>query len=217
MLRADLHIHTRSSHDGSMTPEGLIAACQRRGINCVAVTDHNIIEGAFEAAGLAPFTVIIGQEIRTREGEIIGLFLSEQIPRGLSPEDSIERIRAQGGVVVVPHPFDRIRRSTILPEALTRIAPLIDAVEVFNSRIMFPHQIAQARSFARRHGLLSTAGSDSHLAVEVGHAYVEMPEFVTPSEFLSSLAKGKITGRMSSPLVHVQTTWNKWKKRTRPQ
>ncbi|MDP2659746.1 MAG: PHP-associated domain-containing protein [Dehalococcoidia bacterium] len=213
ILRADLHVHTYSSPDSLMTAEEIIAACRKTGINCLAVTDHNVIAGALEVARLAPFPVIVGEEIRTSEGEIIGLFLKEQIPRGLSPEESIGRIRAQGGLVLVPHPFDRLRRSTISAAALQRILPQVDIIEVFNARIMVPGYVSQAYSLAARHRLLISAGSDAHTRGEIGHGYVEMPEFAGPEGFLKSLAAGKVKGRPTSPLVHVLSTWNKWKKR----
>ena len=213
MLRADLHVHTHHSPDCLMTAEEIIAACQKAGINCLAITDHNTIAGALEVAGHAPFPVIIGEEIRTSEGEVIGLFLEEEIPRGLSPEETIARIRAQGGLVLVPHPLDRLRRSTISADALARIISLVDIIEVFNARVMLSAYSARARSLAGLHGKAASAGSDSHTVGEIGHGYVEMPEFEGRDDFLVSLARGKVTGRPTSPLVHFSTTWDRWKNR----
>ncbi len=212
-VRADLHCHTHHSHDGIMRPPDIIAACQKARINCLAVTDHNSIAGAIEVAREAPFPVIVGEEIKTSEGEIIGLFLEEAIPKGLSPEETVKRIRSQGGLVLVPHPFDHLRRSTIRREALERVAQLVDIIEVFNARIMFPRHVAQARAFALRHNLRSSAGSDAHTRSEIGHAYVEMAGFRDRDEFLKNLAQGTVRGRFTSPLVHAQTTWNRWKKK----
>ncbi len=213
MLRADLHIHTYSSPDCLMTAQEIIAACRKVGINCLAVTDHNSIGGALEVERLAPFPVIVGEEIRTTEGEIIGLFLEKPVSRGLSPEESIARIRDQGGLVLVPHPFDRLRRSTIRGQTLHRILPLVDIIEAFNARIMLPTYSARARTLAARSGKAASAGSDAHTAGEIGHGYVEMPEFTGRDGFLASLAQGKVLGRPTSPLVHFSTTWNKWKKK----
>lgn len=216
MLRADLHSHTYSSPDCLTTAKEIIAACRKAGINCLAVTDHNAIGGALEVEKLASFHVIVGEEIRTTEGEIIGLFLDRPVPKGLSPEETIDRIRDQSGLVLVPHPFDRLRRSTIRPDTLRRIVPQVDIIEVFNARIMLPGLSGMARSLAASHGKAVSAGSDAHTAGEIGHGYVEMPEFTGRDGFLASLAQGTVRGRPTSPLVHFVTAWNKWKKRTFP-
>lgn len=215
MLRADLHIHTYASPDCRMTAKEIVAACQKAGVNCLAVTDHNTIRGALDVHRMASFPVIVGEEIRSTEGEIIGLFLDTPIPRGLSPEETISRIREQGGLVLVPHPFDRLRRSTIREHTLHRILPAVDIIEVFNARIMLPAYFARARSLAARHGKFSSAGSDAHTAGEIGHGCVEMPEFTGRDDFLAGLARGKVIGRPTSPLVHFLTTWNKWKKKSK--
>ncbi|MDP2659943.1 MAG: PHP domain-containing protein [Dehalococcoidia bacterium] len=213
MLRADLHVHTYHSPDGVMRPSDLVGACRKAGITCVAVTDHHSIAGALEVVQEAPFQVIVGEEIKTSEGELIGLFLEEVIPKGLSPEKTISCIRDQKGLVLVPHPFDHLRRSSIHKEALARIVSMVDIIEVFNARIMLPSQISRARSLAAEYHLLSSGGSDAHTLGELGHGYVEMPEFRDASGFLRSLAEGKVKGRPSSVLVHVMTTWNRWKKK----
>ncbi len=213
LLRADLHVHTYRSPDGIMRPSDLIGGCKKAGIDCVAVTDHNSIAGALEVAKESPFQVIVGEEIMTSEGELIGLFLEEVIPRGLSPEKTISCIRDQKGLVLVPHPFDHLRGSTIRRQALDRIVSMVDIIEVFNARIMVPSQMARARSLAAEHHLLSSGGSDAHTRGELGHGYVEMPGFRDASGFLESLAEGKVRGRPSSIFVHVLTTWNKWKKK----
>src|SRR5206468_3714742 len=141
---------------------------RRRGLDVLTITDHNRIEGALELAELAPFKVIVGEEVRTREGEIIGLFIEEFIPPHLSPEETIHEIKRQGGVVYVPHPFDRVRRSVIKRDALFRVAPLVDALEVLNARCHISSDNAAAVAFAVERGLLQGAGSDAHTAFEVG-------------------------------------------------
>lgn len=213
VLRADLHVHTHYSPDCLMTAQEIVTACQKTGINCLAITDHNSLAGALEVARLAPFPVIVGEEVHTRDGEIIGLFLEEEIPRGLTPEATIARIRAQGGLVLVPHPFDRLRRSTLRRHVLLRLLSQVDIIEVLNARIILPGYSSAARSLAARHGLPPSAGSDAHTPGEIGHAYVEMPDFEGRGDFLASLAKGKIVGHRSSPLVHLSSSWNKWKRR----
>lgn len=210
MIRADLHGHTYYSPDAITAPEDYLAACLRRGINCVAITDHNTLRGALALQKLAPFTVILGEEIRSREGEIIGLFLTEEVPGGLSPEETVERIKAQGGLVAIPHPFDW---RGLRPGALARILPQVEIVEGFNARICRQKLNSRALAFAREHGLAVSAGSDAHSPGEVGGAYVEMEEFSGPREFLQALREGRIVGRLSSPLVHLLSTWAKLQRR----
>ena len=214
MLKADLHMHTHFSPDSEMTPEELVARCLDVGLNCVAVTDHNAIDGALEVQRIAPFTTIIGEEVGSSEGEITGLFLTEPIPRGLSPLETAKRIREQGGLVSLPHPFDRFRRSVISQQALQEILPYADIVEVFNSRNSMDADNRKALEYAQQHGLLATGVSDAHSALELGRTYVEMEEFDgTPEGFKEALAQGSIVSRRTTPLIHVMTTFVKLKKR----
>ncbi len=215
LVRFDLHTHTRFSADSTAELSDIIAAVRRRGLDGIAVTDHNLIEGALRLRDVAPFTVIIGEEVRTREGEIIGLFLSEAVPPDLTPEETVERIEAQGGIVYVPHPFDRIRPSHLKAAALLRVLPSVDAVEVINSRTTLPWDNWRAERFARKHALPRGAGSDAHLPREIGQAWVEVPAFTGPSEFLISLRQGRAIGRLSTPLVHVATRLVKLRRRWR--
>ncbi len=197
-----------------MSPERLVARCLKMGLGCVAVTDHNTIEGAQAAKQLAPFMVIIGEEVRSADGEITGLFLKEAVPPGLTAVETASRIKDQGGVVSIPHPFDRFRREVISREALDRVAPYVDIVEVFNSRNSLDADNRKAREFADDHGLLASAVSDAHVPFELGRTYVEMPEFDgTPAGFREALSQGRIVANRTSPLVHVATTLTKLKKR----
>lgn len=207
MIRADLHIHTAYSPDSHVSLERLIARCREVGINCVAITDHNTIAGALEMKRLAPFKVIVGEEIQTLTGEVIGYFLSEEIPRGLPAEETARRIKEQGGAVCIPHPFDRLRLSTIRRQSLEALVPHTDIIEVFNSRLILRRQAAKAQRFAEAHGLLASAGSDAHTVFEVGNAYVEMPEFDDKDQFLLALAQGRIDGKMSAPWFRLWSDW----------
>jgi len=207
LIRADLHIHTSYSPDSNVSLERLIARCRKVGINCVAITDHNTIAGALEMKRLAPFEVIVGEEIQTLTGEVIGYFLSEEIPRGLPAEETAHRIKEQGGAVCIPHPFDRLRLSTIRRQSLEALVPYTDIIEVFNSRLILRRQCTMAQRFAEVHGLLSSAGSDAHTVFEVGNAYVEMPEFDDKDQFLLALAQGRIDGRMSAPWFRLWSDW----------
>ena len=201
-LRLDLHSHTYYSPDGITSPQRFVTACQRKGITCVAVTDHNTIRGALAVKEIAPFQVIVGAEIRSREGEIIGLFLSEEVPPDLSAQETIERIRAQGGVVSLPHPLDRFRGG-VGAEGLARLAPLVDIVEVMNARITVGRDNEEAARLAEKHGLVGVAVSDAHSPWEIGRAYVEAASFEGPQELLEALRGGTLVGRPTTPLVHL--------------
>ncbi len=201
-LHIDLHVHTHYSPDCITSPERLVETCQRKGVNCVAVTDHNTIHGALAVREIAPFQVIVGEEIRTADGEIIGLFLSEEVPRGLSAEETIERIRAQSGLVSLPHALDRFRHG-IGADGLRRLAPLVDIVEVMNARITTSGDNDRAASLAEEQGLVGIAVSDAHSPWEIGRAYVEAPAFQAREEFLEALRWGRLVGRPSTPLVHL--------------
>ncbi|MGD0765657.1 MAG: PHP domain-containing protein [Dehalococcoidia bacterium] len=215
MLKADLHLHTTFSPDSTVTPAKLVARCQKRGINCLAVTEHNNMEGSLAVQRMAPFKVVSAEEMKTTEGELIGYFLKEAIPGGLSPEETVRRIKEQGGLVCLPHPFDRTRREPLRAAARERILTEIDIVEAFNSRTTLARDNATARRFAERLGLPMSAGSDAHSLGEVGNACVEMPDFETPAEFLEALRRGKITAHRSLPLVHLISTWAKIRNRSR--
>ena len=160
---------------------------------------------------LAPFTVIVAEEILTPHGEIMGMFLKETIPSDSSVEETISQIRAQGGLVCIPHLFDTIRGSTLDQKTVEKIVGQIDIVEAFNSRSPLRSSSAKARAFAQRHGIAGSVGSDAHTLNEIGNAYVEMPEFNGKDDFLKALAKGRISGHRTNPLVHVRSTLSRLK------
>ncbi len=201
-LRIDLHTHTHYSPDGITSPQRLVQACERKGITCVAVTDHNTIRGALTVKEIASFRVIVGEEIRSAEGEIIGLFLTEEVPPGLSAQDTIERIRNQGGLVSLPHPTDRFRGG-VGAEGLAHLAPLVDIVEVMNARTTLGRDNDEAARLAGEHGLVAVAVSDAHSPWEIGRVYVEAPDYEGVQEFLEALRWGTLVGRPSSSLVHL--------------
>jgi predicted metal-dependent phosphoesterase TrpH len=219
LLRADLHTHTHYSRDSITSPETYVKRCLSKGINCVAVTEHNSIEGALAVRRIAPFKVIVAEEVKTSEGELTGLFLKEEVPPHLTPEETIERIKAQGGLVSLPHPFDRVRREPLRSRARERILSQLDIIEVFNSRTTFQGDNDRARKLAEELGLPMGAGSDAHSPGEIGGAYVEMPDFEGPQEFLEALRQGRIVGRRANPLVHLISTYAKirWRLGGRPR
>jgi predicted metal-dependent phosphoesterase TrpH len=211
-LRIDLHVHTAYSYDGFSTPEQLAQTCRRRGITGLAITDHDTIEGALVCRKALPFTVIVGEEVSTQSGHLIGLFLKKTIPPGRSVTETIARIREQGGLVYLPHPFDRVRSSHMSEDELNAVADQVDMVEVFNSRNLFHAANRQALDFANTTHRLHTAGSDAHIATEVGRSYVEMEPFTSTEEFLVNLQGARLLGRRTSLTVRA---WIKLRKRLR--
>ncbi len=194
-VRVDLHSHTMWSGDSTTTPDELAEAVAGAGIDVLCITDHNTIDGALRLAGELPCRVVVGEELRTHAGELIGLFLTERLPFGLAPHDLAARIREQGGLVYVPHPFDPMRHNLREAELveLTR-AGLVDAVEVLNAKTSLGHLNERARSFADEHDLAAGAGSDAHVPEAFGAAYVEVPDFDGPASFLDSLRRGRVVG-----------------------
>ncbi len=209
-LRVDFHVHTRFSHDSLNPPEGILACMDARGIDRVAITDHNEIDGALLVHSLAPDRVIVGEEVKTREGaDVIGLLLTERIPRGTPARETCEMIRAQGGVVYLPHPFDTRRSGGAA--LLDRIGELIDVVEAHNSRTWKRALNDRGEAWARAHGKPLGAGSDAHSLGEIGRGYVEMPAFEPEREsLLAAFRAGNVAGRLSSsPAVSLVSTYAK--------
>ena len=192
MIKVDLHVHTKYSGDCMLSFENLINACKKMGISCIAITDHDTIEGALKLKEIAPFKVIIGEEIRTLDGEISGLFLSKEIPPGLSAEETIVKIKAQGGLVYVPHPFSFFRREAMSIDKLHELYSNADIIECYNGRNFLFFENKRAINFAREKGIVMGGGSDAHHQGEIGNVFVEMDDFSTREEFLSNLRRGKI-------------------------
>ncbi len=207
MLKADLHIHSRYSMDCTTPLEKIVERCRKLGITCVAIADHGTAEGGLKLREIAPFKVVVAEEILSTQGEIMGMFLSRTIPSGMSVPDTIAAIREQQGLVCIPHPFDSIRGSALDSKALDEIAGQIDVIEVFNARNPFPRNSEKARVFADKHGLAGSAGSDAHTLPEIGNAYVEMPDFNTKEEFLEALRKGRIGGHQTGLLTHFASSF----------
>ncbi|HLG12350.1 MAG TPA: PHP domain-containing protein [Dehalococcoidia bacterium] len=223
-LRADFHSHSNYSRDSVIGPQAFVDNCVRKGVNCIAVTDHNEIEGAFVIEKLAreraegKLKVVIGEEVKTTEGEIIGLFLKELVQRGMSPEDTIDAIHEQGGLAVIPHPYDIFRRSVLTDEAIERVKTRVDAIEGFNCRNILARHDQKARDTAAGVDKPITLGTDSHSPWELGSASLEIDDFETPEEMLRSLRGGRIVGHRSLPMVHWISTYAKirWRLGLRP-
>jgi len=207
LIKADLHVHTWHSVDSYMSYDQLIEACQKKGVNCVAVADHGTTRGARDLSKIAPFKIIICEEVRTPYGEIMGMFLQEDIPDKITIEETIKRIRDQGGLICIPHPYDVVRPSAFRNRSkLESVAELADIIEVFNSRSLFPGAEKKSRDLAMRHARVMSCGSDAHSPEEIAFATVEMDDFNTKEEFLTALSRGKLNCRKSSPLIHLIST-----------
>jgi predicted metal-dependent phosphoesterase TrpH len=205
LLKADFHVHTRYSMDCDTKLDQLIMRCQKMGINCIAVADHGSAEGGLELKKIAPFKVIVAEEILTPNGEIMGLFLKETIPTKIPIEEAISRIKAQGGLVSIPHPFDPLRGLKLDRDAVEKLAGQIDLVEVFNARGPFAGPVKKAKALAENHKLPGIAGSDAHYLFEIGYTYVEMPEFNGKEEFLTALKNAAIHKRKAGFMVYLRT------------
>jgi predicted metal-dependent phosphoesterase TrpH len=194
-VRVDCHLHTAASGDSVLTLEELADRARSAGLDAVCVTDHNVTHAAVAATERdLGVRIIVGEEIRTRDGDVIGLFLTERIPYVLPLAEVIGLIRGQGGLVYAPHPFDPVRSSlgAVLPALCAEGA--VDVIEVFNAKIEDQSLNARALSLARSFGLPGGAGSDAHDAPGVGAAYLDMPDFDGPASFLAALADARVTG-----------------------
>lgn len=209
----ELHSHTLWSKDCVVPFEAIRRLCQRRGIDRIAITDHNTADGALAMQRLAPDLVIVGEEIMTDRGEILGYFMQESIPAGLTPDETIRRLRDQGAVISVSHPFDRLRKGAWHEEDLLKIIDKVDAIEVFNARCMFAEDNVKALAFAQKHNLTGTVGSDAHSRIEYGRAMVRMQPFEGASDFLLSLRAAQHINRYSSWFVHLNSKTAKWSKK----
>jgi len=190
----------------------LLSACEHKGIERVAVTDHNTIAGALEAKKLDPQRVIVGEEILTSKGELLAYYLQEEVPRGLEPIETIERLREQGAFISVAHPFDISRMGHWKTKDLLDILPLVDAIEGFNARSISPSYNRQAKEFAKQHGVLTTVGSDAHTAFELGRASLYMPAFNDAESMRRSLEEAQRKVRWSPPWVHLSSRYAVWRK-----
>ena len=217
MWKVDLHSHTIYSKDCLTPPEALIARARAVGLDKIAVTEHNNLAGALAAKKFAPDLVIVGEEIKTTHGEIIAYFVKECVPKGLSPQETVRRLREQGAVISVPHPLDSLRSSAMGREPLLEIIDQVDALEVRNARCVRVADNLAAAEMALAHGKLVTAGSDAHTLFEVGRCHVLMPEFDDDAEsFRDALEQAQPQGEESPFWPHFASTYAKWRKRIFP-
>jgi predicted metal-dependent phosphoesterase TrpH len=218
-LRFDLHLHSHYSYDCLVPLEQVVSAARRAGLDGIALTDHNEIAGSLRlASSLADddLRIIPAEEITTAEGDLIGLFLSEWIPPGLSARETVQRIKAQGGLVYVPHPLARGVPPRLRWSALWELLPDVDIIEGFNARSPFTADNQRAQTFALAHGKAIGAGSDAHFPFEYGRCWVEIEDFDSPQQFLENLRRGRAFGPrrtaywlsgLSLMIKRVRLTW----------
>ena len=209
-MKYDLHIHSKYSSDGVLEPQKIVKIAMKRGLNGIAITDHNTIKGGLEAKKYESeeFTVIVGSEIATEKGEIIGLFLSEEV-KSRDVQDVIAEIKEQGGFAVLPHPFDELRHSAFHPSE--EDVKFIDGVEGFNSRCVFQNYNKRAVEFAIKHNLTITGGSDAHFINEIGNGGI----ITEIGDIREALIKKEVEtfGKMSPLVNHIGTKVLKlWRK-----
>jgi hypothetical protein len=212
MIQVDFHTHTNASPDSLASVPSLVRVAARHKLDRMVITDHNTLAGVRRALSLAQELIIPGEEIKTTRGEILAAFVIEEVPAGLKPQEAIHRLREQGAFISVSHPFD-IRSGAWSLEDLLEITPLVDAIEVFNSRCMKPDANQLAAQFASQHALPGTAGSDAHVPFELGRAVVELPEFQSADDLRRVIAQGRITGRVSPLWVHFISRYARLRKR----
>lgn len=209
----EFHCHTNASKDSLMHPRELVETCRFKRIDRVIVTDHNTIVGAQEAQALAPELVIVGEEIMTTRGEILAAFVSEEIPKGLTPQETIRRLKDQGAFISVSHPFDKWRSGGWREADLLEILPQVDALEVYNSRCMLPRFNREARQFAKKHQMAGTVGSDAHVALELGRSLMVLESFEGADGLRSVIRRGIQRVKWSPPWFHFSSRYAVIRKR----
>ncbi|MGZ8482067.1 MAG: PHP domain-containing protein [Candidatus Limnocylindria bacterium] len=217
---ADFHCHTRFSRDSILKEETFIRKAIERGLTHVCVTNHNNVEGAIavrdKAAELGledQLTVILGEEVSTSDGEVVGIFLTRTIPRGLSANETADEIHRQGGLVSIPHPFDPFRQSHIRAGPLRNLAEMgkIDVIEAFNARITIESHNVRAALFAAEYGIPGIACSDSHSSFEIAMCFNSLPPFESAEQLKAGLPQNEWHGSRSSSLIHLTTRFAVWK------
>jgi hypothetical protein len=216
LLKVDFHTHTIYSADSIASVSEQIAAARKRGLDRLAITDHNTLRGALEALSAAPEFIIPGEEVQTTEGELLALFVTREVPRGLEPMEALKRLKDQNAFISVSHPFDPARSGWKLA-TLEKLAPLVDAIETRNARMLRDEYNTLAEEFAAVHNLSGTAGSDGHHPAEVGRVYSLLPQFHNAESLRLAIRCAQNCGEISSPVVHFYSTWARIIKHSRKQ
>lgn len=212
-LNVELHSHTVWSKDSVTRLETIIDACRAKGIDRIAITDHNTAEGARALARLAPELIIVGEEIMTTQGELLCFFMTDSIPARLTPQETIRRLRDQGAFISVSHPYDRLRKGAWAESDLLAIIDQVDALEIFNARCLFPEDNQKAAALAAKHNLPGTVGSDAHIPYELGMATQTVPYFSDAAQFGQAIRSATYQTRLSPAWVHGRSTQAKYMKK----
>jgi predicted metal-dependent phosphoesterase TrpH len=207
MWKVEFHCHTSVSNDCLTSPAALLETCRSKGIDRVIITDHNTIAGALAARAMDPTRVIVGEEIMTTAGELLAAFVEDEIPAGLPAQAALRLLRLQGAFISVSHPFDAARKGGWREQDLLEILPMVDAIEVFNSRCMRRSYNDQALKFARQHKLAGTVGSDAHTAFELGRSVLLLEPFEGPAGLRRVVRDGVARTRWSSPWIHLTSRY----------
>ncbi|HND50272.1 MAG TPA: PHP domain-containing protein [Anaerolineales bacterium] len=215
MLTLEFHCHTIASKDSLTRPEDLVRAARAKGLDRLVITDHNSIAGARVAQKLDPELVIVGEEIMTTKGEILAAYVQEEIPAGLTPQETIRILKEQGAFISVSHPYDTHRKGGWLEADLLEIISQVDAIEVFNSRCMDPRFNHKAKAFAEKHDLPGTVGSDAHGAFEVGRSVLLLDKFEGPEGMRKVIRQAKMQTRLSPWWVHLVSRYASIRKKIR--
>jgi predicted metal-dependent phosphoesterase TrpH len=215
-VRIDLHVHTRHSHDSAAPVDSVLQRCRDSGLELVAVTDHDNIRGGLEAREKSNgFPVIVGEEIKTAGGDVIGLFLEDPVPPRLTPLETVKRVKDQGGLVGVPHPFDRVRPTAMGRRALLEILPWVDFLEGYNAHTLLSRDNRRGVDFAEEYTVPVVACSDSHSALELGRTYTSVPGEAldgTPEGLMRAIRSGVCVGRRPNPLLMLAPAYAKLRK-----
>jgi len=215
LVRIDLHVHTRHSHDSAAPVSSVLERCRDGGLGMVAITDHDSIRGGLEAREKGGFPVIVGEEIKSAQGDILGLFLEEEVPPNLTPLETAQRVKDQGGLVGVPHPFDRIRPTALGRNGLLEIMHLVDFLEGYNAHTFLGRDNRKGLEFAALHSLPVVSCSDSHSALELGRTYTEVPESeldCSPEGVMRAIRAGTCVGRHPPPWLLMAPVYAKLRK-----
>lgn len=206
IIKAEFHCHTVYSPDSLVELAALLKACDERGIDKIAITDHGSIQGALKAHKMAPERVIVAEEVETPEGELLGYFMTEEIPQGLPAVEVVRRLRGQGAFISMAHPFDPFR-SWWTEKTLEQILPHLDGLEVFNARFRRDEYNRAAYEYAIEHGKALMAGSDAHAVSELGRANMTMPWFDDADGLRKAAREATISGELSGLYVHMVSTF----------
>lgn len=217
LWKVDLHVHTHFSVDSLAKIHDVLDRARQLGLAKIAITDHNCILGAQIARDKAPELVIVGEEVKTEVGEVIAYFVQEEVPKGLPLSETLDRLEAQGAVISIPHPVDRVRNSALGPHYARQIAARVDAIEVMNSRCLWAADNHRAEILAEEFKTLRTAGSDAHIPQELGLCGLHIPPFEsTPESFRQALAEARPFGSIGPYWTHFASKYAKYRKRLLP-